>query len=143
MLAGTRVARLGCSLDNQPYVVPVSLACYKPESGGPCFYGVMSPGQKIEWMRANQLVCVEVDGFADHDRWVSVIAAIRYGELPETPSRCDAFLRAEAASSAFMIVRRGRLRPRPRSRRTTTNGCGPTVFSRPEFRGGSRCGPLG
>ncbi len=97
-LAGTRVARLGCALGNQPYVVPVSLAYHKSELGEPCLYGVTTPGQKIEWMRANPLVCVEVDEVVAHDRWVSVIVFGRYEELPETPGHDDAVLRAEEAS---------------------------------------------
>ena len=36
-------------------------------------------------MRANPLVCVEVDEVAAYDRWVSVIAFGRYEELPKPP----------------------------------------------------------
>ena len=57
-LTGARLARLACSRENQPYVVPVYLAC--DEASG-CLYGFTTPGQKIEWMRANPRVCVEVD----------------------------------------------------------------------------------
>jgi nitroimidazol reductase NimA-like FMN-containing flavoprotein (pyridoxamine 5'-phosphate oxidase superfamily) len=39
-------------------------------------------------MRANPLVCVEVDEVAANDQWVSVIAFGRYEELPGTPG-CD------------------------------------------------------
>src|SRR4051812_24216781 len=82
VLAGARVARLACSRENQPYVVPVSLV-YEATSG--CLYGFTTPGQKVEWMRANPLVCVEVDEVAACDQWVSVIAMGRYEELPESP----------------------------------------------------------
>jgi nitroimidazol reductase NimA-like FMN-containing flavoprotein (pyridoxamine 5'-phosphate oxidase superfamily) len=61
VLARTRLARLACSRDNQPYIVPVTLICRSPEEGEPCLYGVTIPGQKVEWMRANPMVCVEVD----------------------------------------------------------------------------------
>ena len=81
VLAGAKLARLACAHENQPYVVPVYLA-YDDASG--CLYGFTTPGQKVEWMRANPLVCVEVDEIAAHDRWVSVIAFGRYEELPET-----------------------------------------------------------
>jgi nitroimidazol reductase NimA-like FMN-containing flavoprotein (pyridoxamine 5'-phosphate oxidase superfamily) len=84
VLARTRLARLGCAQDNQPYVVPVTLAYHRPEYGDPCLYGVTIPGQKVEWMRANPLVCVEVDDIAADDRWVSVVVNGRYEELPET-----------------------------------------------------------
>jgi hypothetical protein len=94
MLAGTRLARLGCAHDNQPYVVPVSLVYHRAEGGEPCLYGVTTPGQKVEWMRANPLVCVEADEVASHDRWTSVVAFGRYEELPETPADADKRVRA-------------------------------------------------
>lgn len=92
VLAGARLARLACARENQPYVVPVYLA-YDEASG--CLYGFTTPGQKVEWMRANPLVCVEVDEIAADDRWVSVIASGRYEELPETQESDDARLRAQ------------------------------------------------
>jgi nitroimidazol reductase NimA-like FMN-containing flavoprotein (pyridoxamine 5'-phosphate oxidase superfamily) len=81
VLAGARLARLACAHENQPYVVPVYLAYHEASE---CLYGFTTPGQKVEWMRANPLVCVEVDEIAAHDQWVSVIALGRYEELPET-----------------------------------------------------------
>jgi nitroimidazol reductase NimA-like FMN-containing flavoprotein (pyridoxamine 5'-phosphate oxidase superfamily) len=86
VLVGTSLARLACAQENQPYVVPVYLA-YDEESG--CLYGFTTPGQKIEWMRGNPLVCVEVDEVAAYDQWVSVIVTGRYEELVET-TRNDA-----------------------------------------------------
>ena len=61
MLAKTGLARLACALENQPYVVPVYLAFYESPTREACFYGFTSEGQKVEWMRANPRVCVEVD----------------------------------------------------------------------------------
>lgn len=83
LLAGARFARLGCAHDNQPYVVPVYIA-YDETSG--CLYGFTTPGQKIEWMRANPRVCVEVDEVTANDRWVSVIVIGRFEELPQDSS---------------------------------------------------------
>src|SRR5450755_1186554 len=91
VLAGARLARLACARENQPYIVPVYLA-YQEASG--CLYGFTTPGQKVEWMRANPLVCVEVDEVAANDQWVSVIAMGRYEEIPETPGSDDARLQA-------------------------------------------------
>ncbi len=95
VLAGTRIARLACAHENQPYIVPVFLAYYEPFAGEACFYGFTIPGQKLEWMRANPLVCVEVDKVETYDQWVSVIAFGRFEELPETPGRDDERLRAQ------------------------------------------------
>jgi nitroimidazol reductase NimA-like FMN-containing flavoprotein (pyridoxamine 5'-phosphate oxidase superfamily) len=88
VLAGRRLARLGCARENQPYVVPVYLTYDLLPGGEPCLYGFTTPGQKIEWMRDNPLVCVEVDEVTAHDQWVSVIAFGRYEELFE-PSGND------------------------------------------------------
>ena len=56
LLARTRLGRLACTQGNQPYIVPLYFA-YKDE----CLYGFSTTGQKIEWMRANPLVCIEAD----------------------------------------------------------------------------------
>ena len=94
VLAGARLARLGCAHENQPYVVPVYLAYHQPSSGEACLYGFTTLGQKVAWMRANPLVCVEVDEVAAYDQWVSVIVIGRYEELPEIPGSDDARGRA-------------------------------------------------
>jgi nitroimidazol reductase NimA-like FMN-containing flavoprotein (pyridoxamine 5'-phosphate oxidase superfamily) len=79
VLAGSRLARLACAHENQPYVVPVYLAY---DEASRCLYGFTTPGQKVEWMRTNPLVCVEVDEVTSYDQWVSVIAFGRYEEFP-------------------------------------------------------------
>jgi len=86
VLAGARLAKLACAHENQPYVVPVYLAYREPSSGEACLYGFTTLGQKVVWMRANPLVCVEVDDVVTYDQWVSVIATGRYEELPATPT---------------------------------------------------------
>ena len=78
LLARASLGRLGCSRDNQPYVVPIYFA-YEPDS----IYVLSTFGQKTEWMRANPKVCLEVDEIANESQWMSVIAGGRYQELPE------------------------------------------------------------
>lgn len=85
VLAGGRLARLACAHENQPYVVPVYLAFDVQPGGKPCLYGFTTVGQKIQWMRSNPLVCIEVDDVMAHDQWVSVIAFGGYEELPDAP----------------------------------------------------------
>jgi nitroimidazol reductase NimA-like FMN-containing flavoprotein (pyridoxamine 5'-phosphate oxidase superfamily) len=77
-LAGASLGRLGCSLDNQPYVVPVYFV-YEPDN----IYVFSTLGQKAEWMRANPKVCLQADEITDQSKWKSVIATGRYQELPE------------------------------------------------------------
>ena len=82
-LSRTRLARLACAYENQPYVVPVYLAYYSSNSEG-CFYGFTTPGQKVEWLRANPLVCVELDEVTSDNQWISIVAFGKYEELPNT-----------------------------------------------------------
>jgi nitroimidazol reductase NimA-like FMN-containing flavoprotein (pyridoxamine 5'-phosphate oxidase superfamily) len=80
MLAGVRLVRLGCARDNQPYVIPIYLVY-----GDPHLYGFATPGRKVEWMRANPLVCVELDEVDQRAEWTSILLFGRYEELPDTP----------------------------------------------------------
>lgn len=80
MLTRVRFGRLGCSRDNQPYVVPIYFAYHDKH-----LYSYAALGQKIEWMRANPLVCVEADEIINHRHWRSVIVQGRYEELPDMP----------------------------------------------------------
>jgi uncharacterized protein len=72
------VGRLGCALNNQPYVVPINFAF---DDG--CLYGFTTLGQKVEWLRANPLVSFEVDEVTGHNNWMSIILFGRYEELPD------------------------------------------------------------
>jgi nitroimidazol reductase NimA-like FMN-containing flavoprotein (pyridoxamine 5'-phosphate oxidase superfamily) len=78
VLAHVSFGRLACSLRDQPYVVPVCLAC-EPDN----IYVSSNPGKKIEWMRANPRVIIQVDEIADQSRWASVIVNGWYEELHE------------------------------------------------------------
>jgi nitroimidazol reductase NimA-like FMN-containing flavoprotein (pyridoxamine 5'-phosphate oxidase superfamily) len=80
VLKRASIARLGCARDNQPYVVPVQV--YSDEN---YLYSFAMLGQKIEWMRENPRVCVQVDEIVDRTQWASVIAFGRYEELLHMP----------------------------------------------------------
>jgi len=79
-LAGQRFARLGCAWKGQPYIMPIRIA--RESDHLFCFSTV---GRKIEWMRKNPLVCVEVDEIESLQAWCSVVAFGRFTELPKTP----------------------------------------------------------
>ena len=72
--------RLACAKDTQPYIVPFYFAY-----DSPYLYSFSTVGQKIEWMRANPLVCVEADEVVGPEEWVSLIIFGRYEELLDTP----------------------------------------------------------
>jgi uncharacterized protein len=72
--------RLACARDNHPYVLPIYFSY-----DGRHLYGFSTLGQKIEWMRSNPLVCLEIDERTSHHQWMSVVVSGRYEELPDTP----------------------------------------------------------
>lgn len=72
------IGRLGCSFENQPYVVPIYFAY---NSG--YLYVFSTLGQKVEWMRTNPKVCVQMDEIRSHSEWGSVIVNGEYEELAE------------------------------------------------------------
>jgi uncharacterized protein len=72
------IGRLGCSPENQPYVVPVCFA-YEPES----LYVFSTLGKKIEWMQQNPKVCLQVDEVGSRSSWISVVVNGTYLELRE------------------------------------------------------------
>jgi nitroimidazol reductase NimA-like FMN-containing flavoprotein (pyridoxamine 5'-phosphate oxidase superfamily) len=91
-LLKANVGRLGCAHDNQPYVVPINFAFDETY-----IYGFSTLGQKIEWMRSNPLVCLEVDEIVSSDQWISIIVSGRYEELPDKPEFENARIRAHAS----------------------------------------------
>ena len=80
-LSRARNGRLACAQNNQPYVLPINFAF----DGHEYVYGFTTLGQKVDWMRSNPLVCLEIDEVKNHNRWSSVIAFGRYEELPDRP----------------------------------------------------------
>ena len=81
LLARAKVGRLACAHEGQPYITPMSFI-YEAD----CLYSFSTVGQKVTWMRANPLVCVETEELVNRQNWASVIVFGRYEELPKTPS---------------------------------------------------------
>lgn len=97
-LRSVNFGRLACARDNQPYVVPIYFSY-----DGQHLYGFSEPGQvyafstlgqKVEWMRSNPLVCLEIDERTSHNRWMSVVVFGRYEELVDTAGFGDQRRRA-------------------------------------------------
>ena len=80
LLKRAHVGRLGCAQGAQPYVIPILFAYH-----GDFIYSFGTIGKKIEWMRANPLVCVEADEIISRHEWQTVMIFGRYQELPDTP----------------------------------------------------------
>jgi nitroimidazol reductase NimA-like FMN-containing flavoprotein (pyridoxamine 5'-phosphate oxidase superfamily) len=79
-----RLGRLACAHDNQPYVVPIYFAYQSPY-----LYSFTTPGLKLDWMRSNPLVCVEVDQINAPDDWTTVVVSGAFDELAQPASPWD------------------------------------------------------
>lgn len=78
LLAANRLAHLACCKDNQPYVVPI----YYAYSEGH-LYAFSMPGRKIDWMRKNPVISLQIDARGKEREWRSVVVDGRYEELPD------------------------------------------------------------
>jgi hypothetical protein len=95
VLAGAHLGRLACCQRMQPYIVPIYFAYHNQ-----CLYSFSMPGQKIDWMRANALVCVEADHMR-REQWTTVVMSGRYVELADT-----AEMRSERALAFELLQHR-------------------------------------
>ncbi|MER9890720.1 pyridoxamine 5'-phosphate oxidase family protein [Mesorhizobium sp. M0119] len=78
LLTANRVGHLACAKDGQPYVVPFYYAHADNH-----LYAFSIPGKKVDWMRVNALVCVQVDERGQGRAWRSVVVDGVYEELPD------------------------------------------------------------
>jgi nitroimidazol reductase NimA-like FMN-containing flavoprotein (pyridoxamine 5'-phosphate oxidase superfamily) len=81
VLGRASLGRLACCRGEQPYVVPVFLYF---DGEGDCLYGFAAVGQKIDWMRSNPRVCVEMDDVADQTHWTTILVFGRFQEVGDT-----------------------------------------------------------
>lgn len=88
LLTTKHLGRLGCHADGRTYVVPVTFVY---ENGR--VYGHTNEGMKVEMLRKNPQVCLEVDDIQDMRHWRSVIA---WGTFEE--------LQGEDAAKAFDLL---------------------------------------
>jgi len=79
-----RVARLGCIVNGEPYVVPIN---YHLE--GDHVYSHSLSGLKITGLRENPRACVQVDEIESDLLWRSAIAFGKYEEITKPNERAD------------------------------------------------------
>lgn len=78
LLSSVRLGRLACTtVAGRPYVVPIHYAV-----SGNHIYSFSLPGQKIDGMRENPLVCLQADKIEDAG-WRSIVVNGKYEELPD------------------------------------------------------------
>src|SRR5687768_1532388 len=79
-----RLARLGCVVNGEPYVVPIN---YHFEDD--YLYSHSLPGLKISGLRENPRACVQVDEIESDLHWRSAIAFGTYEEVTKSNERHD------------------------------------------------------
>ena len=82
VLQSARVARLGCIVNGEPYVVPIS--CHLEDD---CLYSHSLLGLKISALRQNPGACVQVDEIESDLHWRSAIAFGKYEEITKSNER--------------------------------------------------------
>jgi nitroimidazol reductase NimA-like FMN-containing flavoprotein (pyridoxamine 5'-phosphate oxidase superfamily) len=90
VLGRISLGRLACARDDQPYIVPIFFSL---DLDGNCLYSFSTLGQKIEWMRGNPKVCVEVEEITDRFHWTTVLVTGRYSEISDAKGDSAAFER--------------------------------------------------
>jgi uncharacterized protein len=81
----TKVARLGCIVNGEPYVVPIN--CHLEDD---CLYSHSLPGLKIFGLRENPRACVQVDEIESDLHWRSAIAFGKFEEIVRPNERAEA-----------------------------------------------------
>jgi len=79
-----RVARLGCIVNGEPYVVPIN--CHLEDD---CLYSHSLPGLKIAGLRENPRACVQVDEIESDLHWRSAMAFGKFEEITKPGERHD------------------------------------------------------
>lgn len=82
VLQSARVARLGCIVNGEPYVVPIS--CHLEDD---CLYSHSLPGLKIWALRENPRACVQADEIESDLHWRSAIAFGKFEEITKSNER--------------------------------------------------------
>lgn len=77
-LSTNSIGHLGCISGNRPYVVPIRYVYQKR-----VFYRFSLPGKKIDSLRFNPRVCVQVEQLVTSEEWKSVLLEGLYRELPD------------------------------------------------------------
>ena len=97
VLARSELGRLACSRLDQPYVVPIHFAFDEARN---CIYAFSTIGQKVQWMRENPKVCLEIEEIEDKHAWTTVVVFGRYEEIHQRPEEVEARRRAEPLFAA-------------------------------------------
>jgi len=84
LFQSARIARLGCIVNGEPYVVPINCIIE-----GDYLYSHSLPGLKISALRENPSACVQVDQIESDLCWRSAIAFGKFEEIIKQNERAD------------------------------------------------------
>jgi len=84
LFKSANVARLGCIVNGEPYVVPINCVLE-----GNYLYSHSLNGLKISALRENPRACVQVDEIESELSWRSAIAFGRYEEVTNPDERAE------------------------------------------------------
>ena len=87
VIRAEQIGRLACSRDDQPYIVPIQYA-YSEAS----IFSFSMPGKKIEIMRSNHRVCLEIEHFSNRENWCCVLVDGNFRELTSKEDRQGAWI---------------------------------------------------
>jgi uncharacterized protein len=82
ILTASRYAHLGCCDGDEPYVVPIT-CIYKDGF----LYGFTHEGQKIDLLRKNPKMCVQVEHVAGEHEWESVMCWGMFEEITDEKNK--------------------------------------------------------
>ena len=83
VLARTHLGRLACARADQPYITPIFFY-FDPSDDS--LFSFSTHGQKIDWMRSNPKVCIEVEEIISQHNWRTILAFGRYEEIDDSPA---------------------------------------------------------
>lgn len=112
VLQSARVARLGCIVNGEPYIVPIN--CNFEED---CLYSHSLPGTKINGLRENPRACVQVDEIESDLHWRSAMAFGKFEEITKPNERAE--ILGKLLKRFPMLT--------PVEAAITTDGCSPGV----------------
>jgi nitroimidazol reductase NimA-like FMN-containing flavoprotein (pyridoxamine 5'-phosphate oxidase superfamily) len=93
LLKSSTFGRIACTQGAQSYITPFSFAYFDD-----VLYGFGTVGLRIDSMRNNPLVCVEIDAIVSREEWRTLVILGRYRELTDT----EAFAEERATAHALL-----------------------------------------
>lgn len=82
LIASSNYAHLGCSRDDEPYVVPINYAFVDPH-----IYIYTTEGKKADILKANPRVCLQIEAVKDRTDWRSAIVHATANEVRDSDER--------------------------------------------------------